>query len=93
MDVFSRSETDVSYYSGYEAKVSLRRDVKDINVKFNPFPAAVRPKVCSIYRRYHDLGVISFAEEDIKDLIISNLVVVKKANNQIRIAFDARCIN
>ena len=93
MDVFSRSETDVGYYSGYEAKVSLRRDVKDINVKFNPFPAAVRPKVRSILRKYHDLGIISFAEEGIKDPIVSNLVVVKKANNQIRIAFDARCIN
>ena len=93
MDVFSRSETDVGYYSGYEAKVSLRRDVKDINVKFNPFPAAVRPKVRSILRKYHDLGIISFAEECIKDPIVSNLVVVKKANNQIRIAFDARCIN
>ena len=93
MDVFSRSETDVGYYSGYEARVSLRRDIKDINVKFNPFPAAIRPKVRSILRRYHDLGIISFAGEDIKDPIVSNLVVVKKSNNQIRIAFDARCVN
>ena len=67
MDVFSRSETDVGYYSGYEARVSLRRDIKDVNVKFNPFPAAIRPKVRSILRRFHDLGIVSFAEEDNKE--------------------------
>lgn len=80
MDVFSRSESDVGYYSGYEARVSLRCDIKDIIVKFNPFPAAIRPKVRSILRRYHDLGIISFAGEDNKDPIVSNLVVVKKSD-------------
>ena len=93
MDVFSRSETDVGYYPKYEARVSLRRDIKDFSVKFNPFPAAIRPKVRSILRRYHDIGIISFAREDIKDPIISNLVVIKKANNQIRCAYDARPTN
>ena len=93
MDVFSRSETDVGYYPKYEARVSLRRDIKDFSVKFNPFPAAIRPKVRSILRRYHDIGIISFAKEDIKDPIISNLVVIKKANNQIRCAYDARPTN
>ena len=93
MDVFSRSETDVGYYPKYEARVSLRRDIKDFSVKFNPFPAAIRPKVRSILRRYHDIGIISFAKEDIKDPIISNLVVIKKSNNQIRCAYDARPTN
>ena len=62
-------------------------------MKFNPFPAAIRPKVRSILRRYHDLKIISYAEDDIKDPIISNLVVIKKGNNQIRLAFDSRIIN
>ena len=77
MDVFSRSETDVGFFPGYEARVTLRKDIKDLNMKFNPFPAAIRPKVRSILRRYHDLKIISYAEDDIKDPIISNLVVIK----------------
>ena len=93
MDVFSKSETDVGLVPNYEASVSLKRDIKDVNVKFNQFPAAVREKVGTILRRYRKIGIISYAGDDIKDPIVSNLLAIMKPNKQIRACFDARFIN
>ena len=93
MDVFSKSETDVGFVPNYEAFVSLKRDIKDVNVKFNPFPAAIKEKVGTILRRYRKTGIISYAGDDIKDPIISNLLAIRKPNKQIRACFDARFIN
>lgn len=93
MDVFSKSETDVGFVPNYEAVVVLKRDVKDVNVKFNPFPAAIREKVGTILRRYRKTGIISYAGDDIRDPIISNLLAIMKPNKQIRACFDARFVN
>ena len=93
LEVFSRSEVDIGFVPGYEATVSLRREIRDFNVKFNPFPAAVRPKVRAILHRFHERGIISYADALIKDPIVSNLIAVKKPNGQVRLAFDGREIN
>ena len=90
MDVFSTHDLDIGTVKNYEAKVTMKKEVCNFEMKYVPVPRNLRDRVGTMLSRYIDNDIIEEVHEDVLDPLISNLIPLKKGANKIRLVLDLR---
>ena len=93
MDVFSRHDLDIGTVKDYEAKITLKNEVKNFEMKHVAIPKNLRGRVGQMLNRYAERDIIEEVKENVLDPLISNLLPLKKGVDKIRLVLDLRPVN